>query len=1077
MARSAEFLFFKNLAYKKLCMNSVQAEMFALAITGGITSCEAVEDCVEPNITIINNNITNINDEITNITENINNFTEEISFINNIINNFVEDVFDGTFLVHGGQMVWLQNYDYRVSPAYYFILGEDYNSDLTDITLAVADATFDRIDLVVADTSENIVVITGTPAADPQQPSWDASTQIPLAFILVTAATTQPPCAANTTVYQENLGTGGGEWNAVSSGGSMIVSSPNFPRTGSIDIEGTAVPANTTVTLTPASPVDFTDITQFDLYIRSKGTWFGNNNNVNNAKRIIVSFNYTLASVPFTQSFTIFANGSYGFDSSITGVYQQVAIPVFLPATSMVTSIVLRVAGPQGTIGFYIDDIQLEQNCIIVPPQPGLDTDEKVGVSSNDSTPGYLIDKLVAGAGITLVENNNGGNETLTITSTSALTFDNALTRTVDNVQWGGILLHNTTVADGGSNFGSTFQRTGSGTTMIVQNLGSGFGLYAEGLSISGALLAKNLAHGLGAQITTEGSITNTIVNSLQVGVTTTGTALNGLGAAIRFSIEASDGAGYEPSRIASTWTDVSQPTRTGDLQFWTTNLGGTAVKATIAGTGQWRFHPYGAGAFTTGTATYILATTSNGTVIEYPSGGLSGGLITADNGLTMSTATNVQWGGSLLQNTAIAATTFLTTFTSDNANTSVYALQVTNSTGGGSLGATNNGSGTTSSFGNSGIGDALLLNAVSGRGLVSNATTGKAARLLVNPSTNSTVVTIFEAARTTSSGSFGAVGMGGSFDFRLESDAGTERLSNQLISKWVDASDATRISQLLLTGINAAVTTNIMAVHGTGVVGIGKFSSFTGTRLEVVDDALAGASMAKFTSASTAATGNIQTGILVDISGANATNDQTSYGIRAINSHTGGGTVINVAIKGDISNGSSAGAAVWGQAAGSQYGVRGTTVSGVGGLFEASGSGTGFNASSVSGVGGSVDVNPSSTNTIVNILQLRRFSSGSPANGIGGDLSFLAETTSALSISASIASTWTDVTHATRTGDLQFWTTTSATPTLKMTIKGSGVINIATALGDHANNAAAITAGLVAGDIYRNGDILMIVH
>ena len=45
----------------------------------------------------------------------------------------------------------------------------------------------------------------------------------------------------------------------------------------------------------------------------------------------------------------------------------------------------------------------------------GVNTDETVKVSSNDTTNGYLNGKLVAGTGISLTENNNGGNETLTI--------------------------------------------------------------------------------------------------------------------------------------------------------------------------------------------------------------------------------------------------------------------------------------------------------------------------------------------------------------------------------------------------------------------------------------------------------------------------------------------------------------------------------------------------------------------------------------------------------------------------------------------------------------------------------------
>lgn len=51
------------------------------------------------------------------------------------------------------------------------------------------------------------------------------------------------------------------------------------------------------------------------------------------------------------------------------------------------------------------------------PFVPSAATDEKSKVSSNDTTAGYLNGKLVAGTNITLTENNNGGNETLTISA------------------------------------------------------------------------------------------------------------------------------------------------------------------------------------------------------------------------------------------------------------------------------------------------------------------------------------------------------------------------------------------------------------------------------------------------------------------------------------------------------------------------------------------------------------------------------------------------------------------------------------------------------------------------------------
>jgi|688.fasta_scaffold93125_4 hypothetical protein len=52
----------------------------------------------------------------------------------------------------------------------------------------------------------------------------------------------------------------------------------------------------------------------------------------------------------------------------------------------------------------------------------GSSADEKAKVSSNDTTAGYLNGKLVAGTNVTLTENNNGGDETLTISAAGGVT-------------------------------------------------------------------------------------------------------------------------------------------------------------------------------------------------------------------------------------------------------------------------------------------------------------------------------------------------------------------------------------------------------------------------------------------------------------------------------------------------------------------------------------------------------------------------------------------------------------------------------------------------------------------------------
>jgi hypothetical protein len=45
-------------------------------------------------------------------------------------------------------------------------------------------------------------------------------------------------------------------------------------------------------------------------------------------------------------------------------------------------------------------------------------SNSKIKVSATDTTPDYLLNKLVVGAGITLTQNNIGGNETITVAST-----------------------------------------------------------------------------------------------------------------------------------------------------------------------------------------------------------------------------------------------------------------------------------------------------------------------------------------------------------------------------------------------------------------------------------------------------------------------------------------------------------------------------------------------------------------------------------------------------------------------------------------------------------------------------------
>ena len=68
---------------------------------------------------------------------------------------------------------------------------------------------------------------------------------------------------------------------------------------------------------------------------------------------------------------------------------------------------------------YYKDDNESYTSAATVDLSRLAGADEKASVSANDTTPGYLNGKLVAGTDITLTEGNDGGNETLTIACTA----------------------------------------------------------------------------------------------------------------------------------------------------------------------------------------------------------------------------------------------------------------------------------------------------------------------------------------------------------------------------------------------------------------------------------------------------------------------------------------------------------------------------------------------------------------------------------------------------------------------------------------------------------------------------------
>lgn len=318
-----------------------------------------------------------------------------------------------TFLVSGGQVVWQTAYTFLVSAAVYYINGVLHSSPETTISLDSSDAALDRIDIIAVDDSGSVIKLTGTAAAQPAEPDVDPSTQLKLAIVLVTATSTQPTTATSVSVYAENAGSPG-EWNWTTSGSGWTLGSTNNPHLGSKDIEATNVASGAYLQAqTGSGTIDPSSYDQLVLFIRSKANWTNNRTlqvRLQNSGSVV------------GQTITV-GQGQFGFDSTQTSLYQQVAIPITsfaVPSGTPVNQIRITRAG-NSTIGFYIDDVsfvksggtqvvtgitQAQADARYAPLGPSF-----VTVSAESGLPNER--RLTAGAGISLVD--AGANNTIEV--------------------------------------------------------------------------------------------------------------------------------------------------------------------------------------------------------------------------------------------------------------------------------------------------------------------------------------------------------------------------------------------------------------------------------------------------------------------------------------------------------------------------------------------------------------------------------------------------------------------------------------------------------------------------------------
>lgn len=195
-------------------------------------------------------------------------------------------------------------------------------------------------------------------------------------------------------------------------------------------------------------------------------------------------------------------------------------------------------------------------------------------------------------------------------------------------------------------------------------------------------------------------------------------------------------------------------------------------------------------------------------------------GLLTANNGLTASSPSNVQLGGSLVQNTTITTgSSFNLTMTGGGAGPNVVISNTLNSGGGGTAlqVVSPKGIGVQAISFNGGVAMEAITSLGSGGGyaIIAQASEPGNFGILVTSSdttgiivgsgtqtTGSTVTPILSIGKNTSIPV--SAGFGGSIDISLSDDGDINgRISNRLISFWTNPSDGSQTSQFDISGVH----------------------------------------------------------------------------------------------------------------------------------------------------------------------------------------------------------------------------------------------------------------------------------
>ena len=190
------------------------------------------------------------------------------------------------------------------------------------ITGPNADSVNPRIDVIQADVAGNVSVLQGTAAASPIEPIIaDPLSTVKISAYQVEANAASPSIITKTLMYDEDAGTGGGEYDvaAITNGGGNInLATPANPNTGavSIAVSGTG-PTGDLITMSPSAVQTIQSFTNIHLYLNNSAEW------TIESRIKVVFYN---GGAPVSSEVSI-RNGNYGLVSNTLNQYQSIIIP------------------------------------------------------------------------------------------------------------------------------------------------------------------------------------------------------------------------------------------------------------------------------------------------------------------------------------------------------------------------------------------------------------------------------------------------------------------------------------------------------------------------------------------------------------------------------------------------------------------------------------------------------------------------------------------------------------------------------------------------------------------------------